>query len=305
MIRRLNPTQLQGNFSKSNYFEGWFQKIYSQEHNVSFIIIYGFATANSTEEMGFIQLYFPNQEVIRLNFHKDDLYLNRKKHIVKFGSQLISRERIYISTDTFQIDLTISTDKHSTFKQKTMGNFYLIRGLPCYHCVIQNNSNVSGEIAINQMHYKLTNANGYLEKNWGTSFPDNYIWLHAIELNNPDNQLLFSQADIIYRNKIHRKHLGYVKINGVYRDLRRVKKQHISYQQLNPNEFQITIDDIIVELIIPKEKTKNIVFDSPKNGKMCSNITHHSDISVSLKKIDKVLYTTTLMAGNLENSIFK
>ncbi len=82
-----------------------------------------------------------------------------------------------------------------------MGYSYYIPTLPCYHSVLNKSHLISGEIQYPDNNYLLDNALGYMEKNWGTSFPDNYFWMHAVDPTNPSISLLFSQAEIKWLGK--------------------------------------------------------------------------------------------------------
>ena len=304
MLKRLKPTQLQGNLDKVNYFEGWFQKIYSQELKVTFIIIYGFATENTDDEIGFIQIHIPEQPIIHLKFNKADVYLDKFKHHIQFGSQLISNEKIYIKTECLQIDLSITTDAANKVKFHTMGNYYLIPGIPCYHCVMIKNSSVKGVIIYNEKVYPLSSAFGYLEKNWGHSFPKKYLWLHAKDPTNPSNQLLFSQADILWSNRLYKKHFGFLEVNGMSTDFRKIKRNKIIVH-LSSTGICITLDDFIIEVEIPSKFKTPILFESPSKGMMNDRISHFSDVRCSLKSKNNKGIIHSKMIGNVENSLYK
>ena len=62
-MQKLKPTQLKGNFEKRNLFEGWLHKIYSAEHQTSFVIIYGYSTGHSDDKFGFIQLLTKEKKI--------------------------------------------------------------------------------------------------------------------------------------------------------------------------------------------------------------------------------------------------
>ena len=301
MIRRFNPTQLQGNLEKNNYFEGWFQKIYSPEHDTSFIIIYGFATGNKSEKTGFIQICLPNQEIIYLTFHKNEVICDKRKHFIQFGNHFISEHKIKIQTDEIQLDLDFSKKQEQQSGKNTMGNYYLLPNLPCYHAIVDGYHSVNGQIQYLNDSYTFTNAVGYLEKNWGISFPEKYIWMHAFDAKNTDNQLLFSQADIKWNGRTFIKHLGFIKLNGIYFDLRKLKKCKTAISNKDENKQFISIKSKFLEIEMNISYKKPIFFKGPQNGKMERIIEHYNDIILEGKVLHKSSKTKLLLTGNMEN----
>ena len=304
MIRQFNPALLQGNLGKHKYFEGWFQKIYSHEHAASFILIYGFATGNMSEEIGFIQLLIPGHPVVHLNFSKDEIELNKTKHSVQFGHNIISDEHILIQQGGHLIDLRNQHQITNKYKSNSMGSYYLVPGLPCYHAILQNDSSLSGTIKVGPIQYNLHNASGYLEKNWGTSFPEKYFWMHAQDPKDSQNQLLFSQADVIWQKRKFTKHFGHLIINGKHLDLRKIPRKKIKYTVDNERNESIYFQQHNMHLHYNLKSVNSVLFKSPQQGTMSHEITHNVDVPISIEYKHKTLNKKTLMTGNIENSIF-
>lgn len=67
--------------------------------------------------------------------------------------------------------------KKSIFAPSVMGPFSYLQ-LSCNHCVVSMDLKAHGSLSINgkaQVFY----CGGYIEKDYGKSFPKNYLWLHA------------------------------------------------------------------------------------------------------------------------------
>jgi len=301
VIPRFNPTQLQGNLNKINYFEGWFQKVYSPQLNTTFIVIYGFATGDERKEIGFIQLCVPNQKIILLTFDKNEVVCHKKKHHVRFGNHVLSEKEIKIQTDEILIDLVISHKQERNKVKNSMGNFYLVPNLPCYHAIVNDNQLINGTIQFQNEHYHLMNASGYLEKNWGKSFPEKYIWLHAFDPGNFENQLLFSKADIRWSGNTFTKHLGFIRINGEYFDLRKLKNCKITISKPDPTNQLIVIRSTTLDIELNVNFNKKVVFKGPENGQLNRPIEHFNDVSIEVKTSHKSKKNTLLLTGNFEN----
>ena len=55
-----------------------------------------------------------------------------------------------------------------------------------------------GELIINNNLYDFSNGTGYIEKDWGISFPSSYIWAQANDFSNKHCSLFISIANIPY-----------------------------------------------------------------------------------------------------------
>jgi hypothetical protein len=57
---------------------------------------------------------------------------------------------------------------------------------------------LSGSITVNGEVINFTGGKGYLEKDWGQSFPENYVWVQANHFLDEDVSFFFSYAKIPY-----------------------------------------------------------------------------------------------------------
>ena len=64
-----------------------------------------------------------------------------------------------------------------------MGPFKYLPKMECKHNIFSMNNQVNGKIIINGQEYLFNNDLGYIEGDYGTSFPNNYIWIQANNLN--------------------------------------------------------------------------------------------------------------------------
>lgn len=77
-----------------------------------------------------------------------------------------------------------------------MGYFAYIPKMACNHGVISMNHRVNGQIQFNDQQFIFDQDWGYIEKDWGTSFPDRYIWIQANHFNQTDLSVMCSIATI-------------------------------------------------------------------------------------------------------------
>ena len=295
------PTSLQGNFDRDNYFEGWFQKIYSAQHRASFIIIYGYATRNAFDKFGFIQLLIPNRAPEIVYFAKDEISCDPRHHIVRMGKNTLSTNNIEIRTANMDIRLNlINNHPIRTFKN-TMGYNYYVPSLPCYHSVLNTRHRVTGEIQYEKVEYTLHSETGYLEKNWGRSFPERYFWMHAVDPMDAEVSLLFSQAEIKWLGRKFIKHVGHLHFEENKIDLRALQNCSISMAPLRKDHLSIYMRSKTLQLEIDIAIGQGVLFKGPNQGSLSKDILHHTDALIDVRLSWQDKKRQFRLVGNIEH----
>jgi predicted transport protein len=216
------------------------------------------------------------------------------------GTNKLSKDLIEIDTKDISIKLNFKDNQLIQSFKNSMGYSYFVPNLPCYHSVLNASHVVSGEISYDGGQYSLVNEMGYLEKNWGTSFPENYFWLHAIDPENPQISLLFSRAEIKWLGKTFIRHVGHFRIDGMEIDLRELRNiSTITFDQ-NTEIQTIRIESKSLKLYISINIGKNVILKGPTNGELSRDIIHHIDAVIDVKMIIENKIRQFKMVGNFE-----
>ncbi len=196
-----HPFQLQGSLTRSNYFEGWYYKQVHLEKDKTISFIFGFSTGCKNPH-SFIQVIQSNP----LTVHYFSFPLNAFK--IDGASFTLDENRFSqdeIELHLTQADLTIdghlilsdhSILDHSFFMPNIMGPFAYLPFLECNHGVVSMHHHVDGTLMINHEPYHFKQAIGYIEKDWGASFPKRYIWIQGNHFKDSKVRFMASIADI-------------------------------------------------------------------------------------------------------------
>lgn len=57
-----------------------------------------------------------------------------------------------------------------------MGIFSFFPRMECYHGLLQLDGEIEGKIQFKKEVFDFTKGSVYIEKDWGHSFPEAYIW---------------------------------------------------------------------------------------------------------------------------------
>lgn len=83
----------------------------------------------------------------------------------------------------------------TSYMPTIMGPFSYLPFMECIHSVNSLSHTLKGSLDINGQMVSFSRGKGYIEKDWGSSFPKRYIWLQSNHFRE-EGSLFFSWADI-------------------------------------------------------------------------------------------------------------
>ncbi|NCC66370.1 MAG: hypothetical protein EOM15_17170, partial [Spirochaetia bacterium] len=93
-----------------------------------------------------------------------------------------------------------------------MGWYAYIPKMECFHGVVSTTHFVEGTINLNGRDISLLQAKGYIEKDWGTSFPSAWIWMQANCFQTKNLSTMLSIAKIPFAKHTFLGFLGFVQL---------------------------------------------------------------------------------------------
>ncbi|MER2174313.1 MAG: tocopherol cyclase family protein [Carnobacterium sp.] len=205
-----NPILFQGTLTKKNYFEGWYYKQVSIDEKNSISFIPGVSLFKG-DEHSFIQYIYvalneKNEQVTKtgyIRYRLDEFSYQDKPFLVQIRDNVFTESFISIQLRdeqlTIQGKLTLNAFQEiekTLLSPSIMGGFAYIPKMECYHGVISMNHTLKGFLNINNQKIDFTTGKGYIEKDWGTSFPKEYTWIQSNHFKNPSTSIFFSVAHI-------------------------------------------------------------------------------------------------------------
>ncbi len=305
-----NPELFQGEKylnTNKDYFEGWYFKNINHEEGISFIP--GINIDNKNKK-SFIQV-ITNDSSYFVNYNIDDFEFNHNPFYIKIGNNIFSKNFINIDIKCDSQNLRIKGNikysnskniKTNIFKPNIMGPFSYIPYMECNHAILSMKNNISGYIRINNKEVNFNNSNGYVEKDWGYSFPKSYIWCQGNNFQKSNASFMLSIANIP---------LKFVNFRGIICALI-IDNQEFKFTTYNNTkimQYDVTNDslDIILrkanyQLNIKSTYNKGLKLSAPVKGKMEKDIFESicSVITVTLKKDNDIIFSDTSLNCGLE-----
>lgn len=282
------PFYLQGKLNNYSYFEGWYFKQVNLKSKKTISFIFGFSTHPSNPH-SFIQVIRNHPlKTYYISYPLDQFYAHEDGY--RLGQSFFSQTslEVNIQTDDLSCMTKLSYDhltplESSLYIPNIMGPFAYLGKMECNHGVVSMNHTVNGTLTINQEHWEFENDQGYIEKDWGTSFPKRYIWLQGNHFSNPETQLMVSVADIPI-GPIHFEgliaqlyHPIYSKRLATYTLARRSKLTKSD----NGFTLELKQSNLIWQLIVHIDEKADLV--SPKDGNMQNTIKEGLGGEITLK----------------------
>lgn len=305
-----NPELFQGEKNintNKNYFEGWYFKNTTNKNGISFI---PGININGLEKKAFIQV-ITNDSSYFVNYNINDFKFNSAPFYVEIGNNHFSKDKLHIDIKDAGQNLTVFGDiKYSSGKNistnflnpNIMGPFSYILFMECNHAILNMKNRADGEININNNKIAFDNDTGYIEKDWGCSFPKSYIWCQGNNFQNSNASFMLSIADIPFKA---------FNFRGIICDFL-IDDNELKFTTYNNAKLiNYNVDDKSIDILLKKghydlniksEYSTGLKLSAPVKGKMEKDILESisASITVTLKKNNTVIFSDTSKNCGLE-----
>ena len=200
-----NPHMYHGWGRKRTYFEGWYYKLVSADEQNAVAIIPGIAMDEFGNKEAFIQLFDgKHSHADFFTFPAKQFTPNERRFELDIASNQFTSHGMRLRMDQVHGELAFKNQlpwPSSVFSPGIMGPGAFVPGLPCYHGVLSMNHSIAGHLTINGRRIDFTGGKGYLEKDWGRSFPKAYFWMQCNHFDKTDLSVKASVAQVSWLGK--------------------------------------------------------------------------------------------------------
>jgi len=302
-----NPKVFQGEKylnKNKEYFEGWYFKGTSKEKTIAFI-----SGINITKEKkeAFVQIITAENSYF-INYNIKDFNIKYNPFSVYIGNNIFSEEGIHIDIkDKIKIYGDIKYFKNKNIKTSfispnIMGPFSYIPFMECNHAILSMRSNIYGHIKINGKDINLEDGIGYIEKDWGISFPKRYIWCQGNNFKNKEASFMISVADVPLKVFKFRGIICVLIIDNKEFKFTTYNNTKIIKYNVTKDSINITIKNGEYYLNVESKSDSSKILAAPVKGNMEKDILESitSYITVTLKKNSTIIFSDTSKNCGLE-----
>lgn len=289
-----NPEVFQGKYKKKNYFEGWYFKIIDNNMKNVFAVIPGISLDKENKEPhAFIQVLDAHQcKVNYLKYHISSFRFNENKFEIEIADNYFSDKEIQLNIENKNLSIcgklsfkNIITYPKTLLRPGIMGPFAFVPFMECYHSIVNIHHDVFGQISISGNEMDFSKGYGYIEKDWGRSFPEAWVWLQSNHFDTNDVSLMFSVAKIPWLGRYFVGFISFIRIKDKIYLFSTYTKAKIICLSYCDNYLKVIIEDKCFKMEIDAEHAKGGVLKAPKNGLMEREILESINAVVKVKLI--------------------
>jgi tocopherol cyclase len=217
-IRRLRatwqPDMYHGWGKTRRYFEGWYLKIVDKTEKYAFAFIPGISMSPDGTAHAFIQVLDGKQCTSAYHrFSSEDFLPSEYDFNLQLADNQFSTQSLTLNLPNIvgqlQFQQTIPWTK-MLGAPGIMGWFSFVPFMECYHGVVSMNHTLIGSLEINGEMVDFSGGRGYIEKDWGISFPRGWIWLQTNHFNNDLNAPISLIASVAHIPFLGMHFIGYI-----------------------------------------------------------------------------------------------
>lgn len=208
--RVLNPAWYHGHGQKRPFFEGWYYKLIDARGQNRYAIIPGVFLSQNPH--AFIQVLNGRDGTATYHqFPLSDFWAATQAFDVRVGPNQFNLQTI--SLDLQRPEQTLQGELHfgglapwpvTLTAPGIMGWYAWVPTMECYHGVLSLDHTIAGSLTIDGERIDFDQGRGYIEKDWGRSFPSAWVWMQTNHFEQPGTSLTASIAIIPWRRTAFR-----------------------------------------------------------------------------------------------------
>lgn len=298
MLRRtINPDLYHGHNKRKNFFEGWYFKLIdaTEHHAFSFIpgIFYG---KNTSYSHSFIQILNGGDvDYSYLKYSVNDFSASKKSFSLKVNGNTFTKNKIALNIDSNNIKINgevrfsdIRNWPSTSINPGSMGFYNFIPHMQCYSQVCTMDMKLLGSLNINGEEIDLTGGRGYIEKNWGSSFPYSWIWVQCNNFRSSNTSLTCSIAHIPFLSSSFRGFLIGISIENKFYKFTTMNKSKLHTEQVQNNIFiSCENKNYLLKIQTFSEINDFMMCYAPRDDKMIPLVGEALKGKVSVELIEK------------------
>lgn len=286
-----HPEQYQGWGKKDTYFEGWYFKVVNADESKALAIIPGIAMDANGQKQAFIQVLDGKKRTAA--YHKFEISQFRPlagTFDLTIGSNHFTNDSVRLDLPNLKGELHFShrVPWPSTFYSPgIMGPYSFVPFMECYHGILSMDHRVDGQLELDGETVDFTNGRGYMEKDWGQSFPSAYFWMQTNHFSQTGISLKASVAKIPW---LGRSFVGF--IAGIWLHDRLIpfttyNGSTLIHSHANASEVQLAMENKKYRLDILAHREKSTALASPISGFMDGRIEESMSAFIDVQLLDK------------------
>jgi tocopherol cyclase len=198
-----HPERYHGHRRTPPFFEGWYYKLVDAGQRHRYAVIPGiFLSEDPDEHHAFIQILDGTSGAASYHrFPAAEFRAASARFDIHIGPNHFSNSGLSLHLEDRRISGDVRIDEPTPWPVTPvslgiMGPYGWIPSMECNHGVVSLDHRLSGSLMIDDTTIDFTGGRGYIEKDWGKSFPAAYVWMQSNHFETPGTSFVGSIAII-------------------------------------------------------------------------------------------------------------
>lgn len=206
MSRRRRPSVLcpegyHGDGARAPFFEGWYIKLVSADGRRSLAFIPGvFRGLEPGSEHAFVQIVDSESPRVRYERFSVDAFVGEPdRFAVSVAEHRFGDDGLEVAFDGCAGSVRFGALNPWPVTQSSpgaMGWYAWVPFMQCFHGVPSLDHGLEGRLEIGGVPVDFTGGRGYIEKDWGVSFPRRWVWMQSNHFAEQNLSVTASIADV-------------------------------------------------------------------------------------------------------------
>ena len=282
-----HPNEFHGWGIKRRYFEGWYFKIVSPDEQHALAFIPGLSMGENGESHAFIQVMDGKAcQAHYFRFDSQDFRPSTSRFELQLGNNFFSAHSMRLDLPGFQGGIKFEnpvTWPKMLGAPGIMGWYGFVPFMECNHGVVSIQHGLEGKIEHPEATLDFSGGKGYIEKDWGRSFPQAYVWMQTNHFSTSDRASLLASVAHIPWLRSH--FIGF--ISGFWLDGRLYRfatytgaKKHL---EIGENTVTLIFKNRNEELRLLATQAAGTALVSPLQGEMTGKINESLQATVQVE----------------------
>ncbi|MGB1970989.1 MAG: tocopherol cyclase family protein [Flavobacteriaceae bacterium] len=295
LLKRINalwhPECYHGWGKSKRFFEGWYYKIISADQKAAFAIIPGIAMDEQGQKQVFIQVLDGKKcSAVYHRFDESTFDPHPKIHHLKIRDNTFSLQKMTLHLPGLQGEVTfdgLNPWSNSLFSPGIMGPFSFVPLMECYHGILSMDHRLTGQLIVDGKPVNFSDGRGYMEKDWGHSFPEGYIWMQSNHFSEKGTSLKASIAKIPWLGSSFIGHIAGVLHQGQLIEFTTYNGTKLVKCNTTPKTVMIVMENKKYRLEIQALREKATGLAAPIAGFMDGRIEESMNAKINVLLFDK------------------
>jgi hypothetical protein len=286
-----SPEQYHGWGRKKRFFEGWYYKIINEDETRAYAIIPGIAMDEQGNSQAFIQVLDGKSRTAEyIKFDPKEFRASGNKFDVYIAGSLFRLDEISLNLPSINGRLQFKEQVPWPTSWKSpgiMGPYSFVPFMECYHGILSMDHEIEGKLNIQGEEVDFTGGRGYMEKDWGRSFPGAYTWMQTNHFSEKGVSFKSSVANIPWLGSSFTGFIAGVLLNGHLYQFTTYNSTKLLKCHIDHEKVELLFRNKNYQLEVSAKREEATALASPIQGLMDGKIEESmcSEIFIILRDI--------------------